>query len=82
VAPDVAADGAEHQREQAAAAFEEPCPFGEWPAVPTTVLAGATTESFHLPSRTGSRVSASVGKRPVPGVQLAALSQADAVTVL
>ena len=59
VPPEVAAGGVRHQRDEADIAFEEPCPFRAWPAVPTTVLAGRDDRFFPFAFRTGSRVSAS-----------------------
>jgi pimeloyl-ACP methyl ester carboxylesterase len=81
VPPDVAADGAEHQRDEARAAFEEPCPFTEWPALPTTVLAGRDDRFF--PFAFQNRVAHErlrMEARALPGGHLAALSQPDAVT--
>jgi pimeloyl-ACP methyl ester carboxylesterase len=80
VPPEVAADGAGHQRDEADVAFAEPCPFKEWPAVPTTVLAGRDDRFF--PFEFQNRVAherLGIPAHPVPGGHLAALSQPDAV---
>jgi pimeloyl-ACP methyl ester carboxylesterase len=80
VPTEVATGGAEHQRDEADIAFEEPCPFTRWPAVLTIVLAGREDRFFPFEfqnrvahERLGSEA------RPVPGGHLAALSQPDAV---
>jgi pimeloyl-ACP methyl ester carboxylesterase len=81
VPPEVAADGAEHQRDEAIIAFEEPCPFTEWPPVPTTVLAGREDRFFPFAFQNRvARERLRMEARPVPGGHLAALSQPDAVT--
>jgi pimeloyl-ACP methyl ester carboxylesterase len=80
VPPEVTADGARHQRDEADVAFEEPCPFTRWPDAPTTVLAGRDDRFF--PFEFQSRVAherLAVDALPVPGGHLAALSQPDAV---
>ena len=80
VPPEVAAAGAEHQREEANIAFEEPCPFIRWPTVPTRVLAGREDRFF--PFEFQNRVAherLATEALPVPGGHLAALSQPDAV---
>jgi pimeloyl-ACP methyl ester carboxylesterase len=75
VPAEVAADGAEHQRDEADVAFEEPCPFTEWPDVPTTVLAGRDDRffPFEFQSR-AARERLATEARPVPGGHLCALS--------
>lgn len=81
VPPEVAADGAEHQRDEAQIAFEEPCPFTEWPAVPTTVLAGRDDRFFPFAFQDRvARERLEMEAQPLPGGHLAALSQPDAVT--
>jgi len=78
VPPDVAAAG--HQRNEADVAFEEPCPFKEWPEVPTTVLAGRDDRFF--PFEFQNRVALerlATEARPVSGGHLCALSHPDAV---
>jgi pimeloyl-ACP methyl ester carboxylesterase len=83
VPAEVAADGGEHQRDEADVAFEEPCPFTRWPAVPTIVLAGRDDRffSFEFQNRV-ARERLATEARPVPGGHLAALSQPDAVASL
>jgi len=81
VPPEVAADGAGHQREEADIAFQEPCPFTRWPAVATTVLAGRDDRFF--PFAFQDRVAhdrLGIEARRLPGGHLTALSQPDAVT--
>jgi pimeloyl-ACP methyl ester carboxylesterase len=80
VPADVAAQGAEHQRDEADIAFEEPCPFTSWPAVPTTVLAGRDDRFFPLEfQRRVARERLAVEAQPLPGGHLNALSRPDAV---
>jgi len=80
VPAEVAADGAEHQRDEADVAFEEPCPFTRWPDVPTTVLAGRDDRFFPFEFQNRvARERLATDARPVPGGHLAALSQPDAV---
>ncbi|MGN6171119.1 MAG: alpha/beta fold hydrolase, partial [Solirubrobacteraceae bacterium] len=74
VPAEVAADGAGHQRDEAGVAFEEPCPFEDWPAVPTTVLAGRDDRFF--PFEFQNRLAherLGIPARPVPGGHLCAL---------
>ena len=81
VPPDVAAAGAEHQRDEANIAFEEPCPFTRWPDLPTAVL--AAREDRFFPFAFQSRVARErldAEARALPGGHLAALSEPDAVT--
>ena len=81
VPPAVAAGGAEHERDEADIAFEEPCPFTDWPDVPTTVLAGRDDRFF--PFTFQQRVAherLAIEAQPLPGGHLNALSQPDAVT--
>jgi pimeloyl-ACP methyl ester carboxylesterase len=81
VPPEVVADGAEHQRDEADIAFEEPCPFTDWPAVPTTVLAGRDDRFFPFAFQNQvARERLRMEARPLPGGHLAALSHPDAVT--
>jgi pimeloyl-ACP methyl ester carboxylesterase len=80
VPPEVAADGLGHQRDEADIAFEEPCPFEEWPDVPTTVLAGRDDRFF--PFEFQNRIALerlATEARPVPGGHLCALSHPDDV---
>ena len=80
VPPEVAADGAKH-REEADIAFQEPCPFTDWPAVPTTVLVGRGDRFFPFAFQNRvARERLGIEAQPLPGGHLAALSQPDAVT--
>jgi pimeloyl-ACP methyl ester carboxylesterase len=80
VPPDIAAAGAEYQRDEAEIAFEEPCPFTRWPDVPTTVLAGREDRFFPFEFQNRlARERLGAEARPVPGGHLAALSQPEAV---
>lgn len=80
VPAEVAAAGAEHQRDEADAAFEEPCPFTAWPDVPTTVLAGRADRFFPFAfQQRVARERAGVEAEPLPGGHLNALSEPDAV---
>jgi pimeloyl-ACP methyl ester carboxylesterase len=68
-------------REEAAIAFDEPCPFTRWPDVPTRVLAGRDDRLFPFAFQERvARDRLAVAVVPVPGGHLAALSQPDAVT--
>jgi pimeloyl-ACP methyl ester carboxylesterase len=81
VPPEVAADGAKYQREEADIAFEEPCPYTRWPDVPTTVLAARDDRFF--PFEFQRRVALerlATEAQQVVGGHLAALSEPDAVT--
>jgi pimeloyl-ACP methyl ester carboxylesterase len=81
VPPQVAADGAEHQRNEAEIAFEEPCPFTNWPAVPTLVLAGRDDRFFPFAFQDRiARERLGTEARELPGGHLAALSEPHAVT--
>jgi pimeloyl-ACP methyl ester carboxylesterase len=81
VPPEVVAAGAEHQRDEADVAFEEPCPFTEWPDIPTTVLAGRDDRFFPLDfQQRVARERLGLDAQPLPGGHLNALSQPDAVT--
>ena len=78
---EIAEAGAEHQRDEAAIAFAEPCPFTTWPDLPTTVLAGSADRFF--PFGFQERVAherLGIDAQPVPGGHLNALSEPDAVT--
>ncbi|MDA0179366.1 alpha/beta hydrolase [Solirubrobacter phytolaccae] len=76
----IAAAGAEHQREEADIAFIQPSGFSRWPDVPTTVLAGRDDRFFPLDFQARvARERLGVEVVPVPGGHLAALSQPEAV---
>ena len=80
VPPEVAAASAEHVRDEADIAFEEPCPFTRWPDVPMTVLAGRDDRFFPFAfQQRVARERIDVEARPVPGGHLNALSEPDAV---
>ena len=80
MAPKVAAEGAEHQRDEADIAFAQPCPFTRWPAVLTTVLAGRDDRFFPFEFQNRvARERLATEARPAPGGHLAALSQPDTV---
>jgi pimeloyl-ACP methyl ester carboxylesterase len=76
VAPEVAAAGAQYERDEAEAAFAIPCDFTAWPAIPTGVVAGAGDRFF--PAGFQRRVAADrLGLEPdvLPGGHLIALAQ-------
>jgi pimeloyl-ACP methyl ester carboxylesterase len=77
VPPEVAAGGADHQRDEVEIAFEEPCVFARWPEA-TTIVAGAGDRFFPLEfqrrvalERTGRDVVT------VPGGHLCSLSRPE-----
>jgi len=81
VPPQVLARAPREQRDEAAIAFEEPCPFRRWPDVPTAVLAGRDDRFFPLDfQRRVARERLGADVQALPGGHLAALSQPDAVT--
>jgi pimeloyl-ACP methyl ester carboxylesterase len=81
VSPEVAAQSAEHQRDEADIAFEEPCPFTRWPDVPTTVLAGRDDRFFPFAfQQRVARERLATEAQPLPGGHLNALGEPDAVT--
>jgi hypothetical protein len=80
VPPEVAATGEGHQFPEADAAFQTPCDFTAWPAVPIRVVAGADDRLF--PAGFQRRVARErLGLDPdvLPGGHLIALSQPDAL---
>lgn len=80
VPPEIAAAGAEHERDEAEIAFAEPCPFSRWPDVPTTVLAGEADRFFPFEFQDRvARERLGLDAQPVPGGHLNALSQPDAI---
>src|SRR4051812_17753046 len=80
VAPGLAAAGEPHQRDEADAAFEEPCPFTHWPDVPTTVLAGRDDRFFPFAfQQRVARERLQLDAQPLPGGHLNAISRPDAV---
>lgn len=77
---EIADAGVEHQRDEAAVAFQEPCPFTSWPDAATTVLAGREDRFFPFEFQNRiARERLATEVRPLPGGHLAALSQPDAV---
>jgi hypothetical protein len=80
VPPEVAATGEGHQRDEADAAFQSPCDFTAWPAVPIRVVAGAADRLF--PAGFQQRVARErlgLDADVLPGGHLIALSQPDAL---
>jgi alpha-beta hydrolase superfamily lysophospholipase len=78
--PEIIAESAGHQRDEADIAFAEPCPFTQWPAVPTTVLAGRADRFFPFAFQCRvARERLGLEAQPVPGGHLSALSEPDAV---
>jgi hypothetical protein len=78
VAPEVAAAGAQYQRDEAEAAFASPCDFTAWPPVPIGVVAGAGDRFF--PAGFQRRVAADrlgVQADVLPGGHLIALAQPE-----
>jgi pimeloyl-ACP methyl ester carboxylesterase len=75
----LAADtGGDH--EEADIAFEQPCDFTAWPAIPTTVLAGRDDRFFPLAfQRRVARERLGLDVVELPGGHLNALSQPEAV---
>lgn len=81
VPPEVLVGGPERQRDEADIAFEEPCPFTQWPDTPTTVLAGREDRLFPFEFQDRvARERLGTEAQPVPGGHLAALSAPEAVT--
>jgi hypothetical protein len=78
VPPEVAATGEGHQFPEADAAFQTPCDFTAWPAVPIRVVAAADDRLF--PAEFQQRVSRErlgLEADVLPGGHLIALSQPD-----
>jgi pimeloyl-ACP methyl ester carboxylesterase len=81
VPAEIVADGPDEERDEADAAFEEPCPFTRWPTVPTTVLAGTGDRFFPFAfQQRVARERIGLEAQPVPGGHLNALSEPEAVT--
>ena len=71
-------DDADHN--EADIAFEQPCAFSAWPAIPTTVLAGREDRFFPLAfQRRVARERLGLDVVELPGGHLSALSQPEAV---
>jgi hypothetical protein len=80
VPPDVAADGAAHQRPEADAVFRSRCDFSGWPQVPIRVVAGADDRFFPVGfQRALARERVGVEADVLPGGHLIALSQPAAL---
>jgi pimeloyl-ACP methyl ester carboxylesterase len=76
VPPEVAQDGAAHQRPEADAVFASPCDFGAWPAIPIRVAAGAGDRFFPVEfQQRVARERLGVEADVLPGGHLIALSQ-------
>ena len=81
VPPEIAAEGAEHNRDEADIAFAEPCAFDRWPDVPTSVLAGLEDRLFPFAfQRRVARERLSLDVTPVAGGHLNSLSRPDEVS--
>lgn len=80
LSPELVAESAEHALDEADIAFEEPCPFSAWPAVPTTVLAGRDDRFFPVGfQRRVARERLGLDIVELPGGHLNALSEPEAV---
>lgn len=80
VAPEIAAAGEPYQRPEADIAFEQPCPFGCWPEVETTVLAGRDDRLFPIDfQRRVARERLGLDVQALPGGHLNAISEPRAV---
>ena len=78
--PEVAATGEGHQFPEASAAFETPCNFPAWPAVPIRVVAGADDRLFPAGFQQHvARQRLGLDADVLPGGHLIALSQPDAL---
>lgn len=80
VPEEIVAEGQPHLRPEAGRAFETPCTFEHWPAIPTRVLVGA--DDRFLPCAFQQRVASErlgINADVIPGGHLLALSQPDAV---
>ena len=76
VPPEVAAAGAQFERDESAAAFESACDFGAWPAIPIRVVAGAGDRFFPVEfQRRVARDRLGVEADVLPGGHLIALAQ-------
>jgi pimeloyl-ACP methyl ester carboxylesterase len=79
--PDAVLQSAPPPREQAGAAFEQPCRFHAWPHVAIRVLAGADDRFFPLSFQRGvARARLDVEVYAVRGGHLVALSNPDELT--
>jgi pimeloyl-ACP methyl ester carboxylesterase len=80
VPPEVAADGAPHQRDEAHAVFGSVCDFEVWPQVPVHAVAGESDRFFPVDfQRRLARDRLGVEADVLPGGHLMALSQPAAL---
>jgi pimeloyl-ACP methyl ester carboxylesterase len=80
VPPEVAADGAPHQREEADAVFGSVCDFEAWPQVPLHAVAGRSDRFFPVGfQRRLARDRLGIEADVLPGGHLIALSQPAAL---
>jgi pimeloyl-ACP methyl ester carboxylesterase len=80
VAPEVAAEGVQHQVGEADAVFASACDFDAWPPIAIRVLAGEDDRFFPVGfQRRVARERAGVDVDVLPGGHLIALSQPEAV---
>jgi alpha/beta hydrolase family protein len=76
VPPEVTAAGAQHERNEAEAAFASACDFGTWPPIPIGVVAGAGDRFFPAGfQRTVARDRLGIEADVLPGGHLIALAQ-------
>ena len=76
VPPEVAAAGAQFDRDESAAAFESACDFGAWPSIPIRVVAGAGDRFFPVEfQRRVARDRLGLEADVLPGGHLIALAQ-------
>ena len=76
VPPEVAADGAPHQREEADVVFTSPCRFERWPEIPIHVVGGADDRFFPIDfQKRVARERLGLELAVVPGGHLCALSR-------
>ncbi len=80
VPPDIAAEGEQHQRDEADVVFGTACDFDAWPSVPTCVVAGAGDRFFPADfQRKVARDRLGLEAAVLPGGHLMALSQPAAL---
>jgi len=75
IPPEIVAQGAAHQRNEADSVFVEPCRFEAWPDIPIHVIAGANDRFFPLEfQRRIAEERLHIGVVELPGGHLIALS--------
>lgn len=80
VPPAVAAEGEQHQRDEAGIVFGEPCAFTAWPDIPIHVIAGRHDRFFPVAfQRRIAKERLGVDADVLPGGHLIALAQPDAL---